>query len=164
MCAAEWQLGGFVYNEYLLMVFEMDSVLILLASWMMALARHCRWDLHLLIMEAAFSFGCHSCSASDSAGEPWERLEIYQASKPRSFFGSCGALKGGPNASPHAVQCWIKRGKRWERLSGPRYVHMQLTFTPGFASCSVLLVKNYSPGADVTFIFWQASERVRTLR
>lgn len=42
----------------------------------MALARHCRWDLHLLIMEAAFLFGCHSFSATDSVGVPWERLEL----------------------------------------------------------------------------------------
>lgn len=43
---------------------------------MMARATHCRWDLHLLIMEAAFLFGCHSFSASDSVGVSWERFEI----------------------------------------------------------------------------------------
>lgn len=89
------------------MVFEMDSALILLTSWMMALARHCRWDLHLLIMEAAFLFGCHSFSASDSVGVSWERLKHTGACKPRSYFGSC-AQKELKTAS-HIIQCWIKR-------------------------------------------------------
>lgn len=64
------------FYKYSLMVSEMDSVLILLTSWMMALARHRCWDLHLLIMEAAFLFGCHSFRASDSVGVSWERFEI----------------------------------------------------------------------------------------
>lgn len=55
----------------------MDFMLIPFTFLKYGPARHCRWDLHLLIMEAAFLFSCHSFSASDSVGVPWERLEIY---------------------------------------------------------------------------------------
>lgn len=65
----------FFLKEFLLMAFEMESVLILFIRWMMVPARHHRGDLHLLIMEAAFLFGCHSFSASASIGVSWERFE-----------------------------------------------------------------------------------------
>lgn len=65
------------------------------------LARHCRWDLHLLIMEAAFLFGCHSFSASDSVGVPWERLTIHSDLQALQLFWQEKSSEGTENSIQH---------------------------------------------------------------
>lgn len=53
---------------------------------MMVPARHHLGDLHLLIMEAAFLFRCHSFSASATLGVSWERFETYQGLQALQLF------------------------------------------------------------------------------
>lgn len=93
------------------------------------LARHCRWDLHLLIMGAAFLFGCHSFRSQIVLGCLGKGLRYTRTCKPCSYFGSGSALKEQRTASS-IIQSWIKRGNFWICLSGPCYVNIQLIFTP----------------------------------
>lgn len=149
------------------MVREMDSGLILLASWMMALARHCRWDLHLLIMEAAFLFGCHSFSASDSVGVSGERFEVDGGLHAWQLFWRWWGSESTKKTASHVIQGWIRRGNFWVSpwtllCARPAdiYSRICLLLSPGGKK----KIKSTVQGLmSVSFIFPPESQRVQVL-